>query len=44
MAVVVEAKNDRAAAFYLYYGFVKWKNDSKRLFLPMSTIEQTSPL
>jgi len=40
MAVVVEAKNDRARAFYEKYGFVQFSGHEYRLFLPMGTVEQ----
>jgi predicted GNAT family N-acyltransferase len=37
-AVVVDAKDDRAAAFYKKYGFVPLRGN--RLFLPMKTVQQ----
>ncbi len=37
-AVVVDAKNDEASAFYRRYGFVPLKDYPNRLFLPMKTI------
>lgn len=37
-AVVVDAKNDDAVAFYTRYGFVPLKDNPNRLFLPMKTI------
>lgn len=39
-AVVVDAKNDAARAFYLRYGFLELPSRPDRLFLPMATIEQ----
>lgn len=39
-AVVVDAKDSSAEAFYQKYGFVKLPNVERRLFLPMATIEQ----
>jgi len=37
-AVVVDAKNDLAAAFYLRYDFVAFPDSPNRLFLPMNII------
>ena len=39
-AVVVDAKDDDALAFYRRYGFVPLADYSNRLFLPMKTIEK----
>jgi hypothetical protein len=39
-AVVVDAKDDQAVAFYKEYGFIQLAKVEKRLFLPMGTIEQ----
>jgi predicted GNAT family N-acyltransferase len=38
-AVVVEAKNERAARFYQSFGFLILPGHTDRLFLPMQTIE-----
>ena len=38
-AVVVDAKDEAAAAFYKKYGFIDLPNIERRLFLPMGTIE-----
>ena len=38
MAVVVEAKNGQAQAFYQYHQFVPFPNQPQRLYLPMTTI------
>lgn len=38
MAVVVEAKDDQAAAFYRHFNFIPLQPDPHRLFLPMKTI------
>jgi len=38
-AVVVDAKDNRAVAFYKKYGFLELPKVAKRLFLPMGTIE-----
>jgi predicted GNAT family N-acyltransferase len=39
-AVIVDAKDDRAAGFYKKYGFIDLPKTPKRLFLPMATIEE----
>jgi ribosomal protein S18 acetylase RimI-like enzyme len=39
-AVIVDAKDDRAAAFYKKYGFIELPKIPKRLFLPMPTVER----
>ena len=39
-AVIVDAKDDQALAFYKKYGFVELPKQGRRLFLPMGTIEQ----
>jgi len=38
--VIVDAKDDSAAAFYRKYGFNQILDAGQRLFLPMKTIEQ----
>jgi ribosomal protein S18 acetylase RimI-like enzyme len=38
-AVIVDAKDERAAAFYRKYGFLELPKVGRRLFLPMATIE-----
>lgn len=38
MAVVVDAKDGAAAAFYQHYGFVPLNTSASKLFLPMKTI------
>ena len=40
MAVVVDAKDEVAAAFYLHYGFMPLDDSANRLFLPMATISK----
>ena len=40
MAVVVDAKDDRARLFYERFGFRHLGDEAYRLFLPMRTIEQ----
>jgi predicted GNAT family N-acyltransferase len=40
VAVVVDAKNEIAKAFYQKYGFLDLPDHPNRLFLPMKTIEQ----
>ncbi|MCY4470275.1 MAG: GNAT family N-acetyltransferase [Thiotrichales bacterium] len=37
-AVVVDAKDERARAFYRRFGFIELPDSAMRLFLPMSTI------
>jgi len=37
-AVVVDAKDEAAAAFYEHYGFQRFPDQPHRLFLPMKTI------
>ena len=39
-AIVVEAKNDRAAAFYEPFGFTRSAEKSMRLYLPLATAVQ----
>lgn len=36
-AIVVDAKDDRAASFYRKYGFIPFPSRPMRLFLPMAT-------
>lgn len=40
LAVVVDAKDEKARNFYLSYGFVDLPDHPNRLFMPMQTIEQ----
>jgi len=42
-AMIVDARDDVAAAFYRKYGFVPFSDDARRLFLPMSTLRQLQP-
>lgn len=39
-AVVVDAKDEAAAAFYRKYGFIPFTGEGRRLFLPMATIRR----
>lgn len=39
-AIVVDAKNDRALAFYERYGFRAFPSEQRRLFLPLETFEK----
>jgi ribosomal protein S18 acetylase RimI-like enzyme len=39
MAVIVDAKHERARAFYESFGFRRFTDNEFRLFLPMKTIE-----
>jgi predicted GNAT family N-acyltransferase len=38
MAVIVDAKDNAAAAFYEHYGFIPLQQHPARLFLPMRTV------
>lgn len=38
VAVVVEARDDTAEAFYRHFGFIPFADRARRLFLPMATI------
>ena len=40
VAVVVDAKDDNAHAFYRAFGFIAFPDTKKRLFLPMQTIQK----
>lgn len=40
MAVVVDAKDESAAAFYRHYGFIPMQTQPSRLFVPMRSIAQ----
>jgi predicted GNAT family N-acyltransferase len=40
MAVVADAKDEKAKKFYMNYGFVELPDHPNRVFLPMKTIEQ----
>ena len=40
MAVVVDAKDDAAEAFYRHFGFGTLQSQPRRLFLPMKTIAE----
>lgn len=42
-AMIVDARDDVAAAFYRKYGFIPFPDDAQRLFLPMSTLQQLQP-
>ena len=39
-AIVVDAKNERAGAFYQAYGFRPLTGEGRRLFLPLDTFEK----
>lgn len=39
MAVIVDAKDNKAVAFYERFGFIRFFHNASKLFLPMSTIE-----
>jgi GNAT superfamily N-acetyltransferase len=38
-AMVVEAKDDKAAAFYAKYGFITFSGQPRRLFLPLARLK-----
>jgi predicted GNAT family N-acyltransferase len=40
LAVVVDAKDEKAAAFYRRYGFIDLADHHDRLFIPMKTVEE----
>jgi predicted GNAT family N-acyltransferase len=40
-AIVVDAKDDRSAAFYREFGFIPSAARPRRLFIPMKTVEKT---
>lgn len=40
MALVVDAKDETAQAFYQHFDFIPMQQHPRRLFLPMSTIKQ----
>lgn len=40
MAVVVDAKNEQAKAFYEYHQFIPFTQQPRRLYLPMGTIKK----
>lgn len=37
-AVIVDAKDERAVNFYLKFGFIKFQNESNRLFFPLAGV------
>ncbi len=39
-AIIVDAKNERAQAFYERYGFRAFASQPRRLFLPLETFER----
>lgn len=43
LAVIVDAKDERAVAFYRRYEFIPFADQPTRLFLPLSVIEQLFP-
>ena len=43
VAVIVDAKDDNAVAFYRRYEFIPFADQANRLFLPMGTIEHLFP-
>lgn len=43
VAVIVDAKNESAVAFYRQYGFAKFESIPSKLFLPLKTILKALP-
>jgi GNAT superfamily N-acetyltransferase len=43
LAVVVDAKDERARRFYVAHEFLSFPDERKRLYLPMKTIEKLFP-
>lgn len=43
VAVIVDAKDERAVAFYRHYEFTPFEDQPSRLFLPMRVIEKLFP-
>ena len=43
VAVVVDAIDENARAFYRRYGFIEIPSHSNRLFMPMKTVAQIFP-
>lgn len=39
-AMIVDARDDAAAAFYRKYGFIPFADDARQLLLPMATLRQ----
>lgn len=39
-ALVVDARDEQAAAFYARFGFLRFQNNQRRLFLPLATIRR----
>jgi ribosomal protein S18 acetylase RimI-like enzyme len=40
VAVIVDAKNERAIAFYKHFGFIQLPENAHKLFLPINTIQK----
>ena len=40
VALIVDAKDDKAAAFYLHFGFLAFHSDPLKLFMPLGTVKQ----
>jgi GNAT superfamily N-acetyltransferase len=39
-ALIVDARDDTAAAFYRKYGFITFEDDARQLMLPLATLRQ----
>jgi predicted GNAT family N-acyltransferase len=42
-AVIVDARDEKAQKFYQDFGFIRFPDSEKRLFLPMATVERLYP-
>ena len=40
LAILVDAKDEAALAFYLRFDFIPFQDDTQRLFLPMRTVAE----
>ena len=40
VAIIVDAKNEKAIAFYEHFSFIKLPENNHRLFLPISIIQK----
>jgi predicted GNAT family N-acyltransferase len=43
MAVIVEAKDEKAARFYSSFGFIRFPDTPNRLYIPMQTVRKALP-
>jgi hypothetical protein len=40
IAVIVDAKDEKAVSFYKKYGFIELPENNRRLFLPLETVKK----